>query len=73
VLAPDLDALGATLGDVDGLCSAAGVSHALLSDGIRWRAHRLGSRRSRRVWDLATSLDGPAALEHLLTDLAEGI
>lgn len=74
VLAVDLDgACSHALGPVNALCRTYGVEVALLSDGLRWRAHRRGSKRRRRTWDLSVDLSDPAALDPLLGDLAENV
>lgn len=72
VLTADLESLvPGRLGEIDHLCQQAKVEHAILSDGLRWRAHRAFRPRVRTVHDLTK--DGVVTSAELLTDLAEGV
>jgi hypothetical protein len=74
VLTTDLEEVCATrLAEVDRICADAAVDQAVLSDGLRWRAHFEQSRRTRSIRDLCRDVADPGALEMTLTDLAEGV
>lgn len=74
VLTTDLETLSSTrLAEVDRICTDVGAEQAILSDGLRWRAHLAMSRRSRTIRDLSRDVADPVAFEMVLTDLAQGV
>jgi hypothetical protein len=73
VLTADLDAtLSGGLDAVDHACDVAEVRDAIVSDGVRWIPHRMGSRLRRPPWDFGDALAGDS-FEGLLAALAEGL
>lgn len=74
VLTTDLETLCSTrLAEVDRICTDAAAEQAILSDGLRWRAHLAMSRRMRTIRDLSRDVADPVAFEMVLTDLAQGV
>lgn len=74
VLTTNLETVCSTrLGEVDRICTELAAEQALLSDGLRWRAHLAMSRRTRTIRDLSRDVADPVAFEMVLTDLAQGV
>lgn len=77
VLAVDFDAVFASIDVIERLCIALwtpggrGAKDVIVSDGIRWTAHRIGDKRRRPVWDLEDLIE-TRDFEPMLLALAEG-
>jgi hypothetical protein len=73
LLTTDLEAALSSHRDfVDAICTELQLRNAILTDGLRWTAHRRGLGLRRRVWHLGDALD-VSSMEDLLTQLGEGI
>ena len=61
------------LGWLDDICAAAGLRDVLVSDGLRWAAHRRNSRLALQVWDLGEVVREHQVLLDFLHVAAEGV
>jgi hypothetical protein len=58
---------------IDAACAKEGIRDALLSDGLRWAAHRRGSRLALRVWDLKAVTGDTESFVEFLYVASEGV
>ena len=72
VLAVDFDAVFADTTVIERICLAMGIRDTIVSDGIRWTAHRIGDKSRRPVWDLEDIVE-TRDFEPMLLALAEGL
>ena len=58
---------------LDRLCASERLLDALISDGIRWTAHRRTARLAPRVWDLTVAPKEPEEFVEFLRAVSEGV
>jgi hypothetical protein len=58
---------------IDEACAIERLREVLLSDGLRWAAHRRGSRLGLHVWDLGAVTSDAHEFDSFLHDASEGI
>lgn len=74
VLTTDIDAaLRDCRAWIDSACTVARVRDAIVTDGMRWTAHRKGSHQlKQQVWNIDHAV-GLGSVDDMLNDLAEGL
>lgn len=63
----------AVLSWLDDVCARERLRDVLVSDGLRWAAHRRTARLALRVWDLAVATKAPDEFVEFLRAASEGV